>query len=595
MCGIFGFNFEDKNLALKISEKLLHRGPDDSGIFIDDGLTLGHRRLSIIDLSERGRQPMFNEDGTLVLVFNGEIYNFKELKGELKENHEFISNTDSEVILHLYEDYGIDFINKLRGMFAFALYDMKKKNIILARDRIGKKPLYYYYDGNTFIFSSELPAILEAGVKKEISYRGLSSYLVFGFVQSPFTILKNVYKLEPGQILIYSNDGVKLKKYWDLNPYSYYNDLDYIVNRIRNLLFESVKLRMISDVPLGAFLSGGIDSSVIVYIMKKISESVKTYSIGFDFYLDESKFAEYVADYFNTEHKTFFISVDNAQKIFNDVISYLSEPINDPALIPVFLLSKNARRHVKVVLTGEGGDELFGGYERYRAIKFYLLPKFIKKIGINLILNKSKYFKYIKKEEKYRIISYMNKNLGNFYLSIISTFLPYEIKKMCRRLNFEFNVKFNSADLLNEAMVYDIKTSLADGLLMKVDFMTMANSLEARTPYLDHILVDFATRIPSNYKIKFFNEKYVLKKTFEKDIPKNIIKRKKQGFFVPINEWISKELKSDVEETLRNTIDIFDKYYIEKLIKKCRNPSLIDGKKIWSLYTFQKWREHHLR
>jgi len=415
MCGINGFNFKDQKLIEKMNEKIKHRGPDGHGIYLDNNFSLGHRRLSIIDLSEKGKQPMFNEDKSLCLIFNGEIYNFKELKEKLK-NHKFFSNTDSEVILHLYEEYKEDCLKYLNGIFSFAIYDIKNKELFLARDRIGVKPLYYYYDSGKLIFSSEIKAILEHDIKREIDLEAMNHYFRLMYVPAPLTMFKNIFKLKPGHYLKFK-DKIEIKKYWDIKDFKKIKDKKEIIKKIQELIKQSVKGQLISDKPVGLFLSGGIDSTSVLGIAKEFKKDLKTFSVGFDINDPNRKFnadldlARKTSKYYGTEHYELLINSKDVLENLEKVIYHMDEPIAEPTQIATYLLSKLAKKHVDVVLGGDGGDELFGGYKRYYyAYLFRFFPFLKSKLHTKLMFQDEKEVRRILKNTKNTTKKFFRKN-----------------------------------------------------------------------------------------------------------------------------------------------------------------------------------------
>src|SRR3972149_1802742 len=537
ICGIVDFSGDSvqEDILRKMCQMMIHRGPDDEGVYINHQLQatshqskpsvgLGHRRLSIIDLSVSGHQPMCNEDGTIWIVLNGEIYNYIELVKDLKEKgHKFKSNTDTEAIIHLYEEYGEECVKKLRGMFAFTIWDEKEEVLMLARDRPGKKPLLYYYKNGIFCFSSEVSSLLASGlIDKEIDPKAINYYLTFGYIPAPMTIYRNVYKLPPAHILIFKNGQVNIKRYWNLD-YAKKIEIseEEAANEVLRLLKEAVKIRLQSDVPLGAFLSGGIDSSTIVALMSQLTgERVKTFSIGFDDKdYSELKYANKVADTFNTEHHEFVVK-PNVIEILPVLIDHYGEPYADSSAIPTYYVSRQTKQHVTVALNGDGGDEVFAGYERYQAVllseMYQKIPAILRNslfqtIG-NLIpdsFGQKNRLKGIK-----RFIEGEHLPLSKRYLQWIGMFTekvrddmytdeflrevpdsdPLSI--ISKTLNSS-----NGLSLLDRLLHTDTMTYLPDDLLVKVDITSMANSLECRSPFLDHKLMEFAASLPVEFKL----------------------------------------------------------------------------------------------
>lgn len=631
MCGISGFNFEDRALIKKMCDVITHRGPDQGGIYTDKGISLGHRRLSIIDLSEKGTQPMCNENKDIWIVFNGEIYNYKELRSDLENKaHKFRSETDTETIVHAYEEYGEDSVKKLNGDFAFAIYDSRKKKLLLARDRLGIKPLYYYLDGGRIIFASEIKAILQHKIKKEVNLESLSKFITLRYIPPSETIFKNIYKLKPGHLLSYDlkNKTHTISRYWapdisngNILPASE----SFFIKKIQNLFKDCVNRRLMSDVPLGAYLSGGIDSSSVVAMMSMISkeanskEEVKTFSVGFGYgeEIDELQHAKHISEHFGTNHKEYTVKSDLV-KLLPKIAWHSDEPLADPALIPVYLLAQNAKKEVTVVLTGDGGDEVFAGYEQ---CKFLMLMEKMKKISLikktvlpfavknspKFLLNR--FFKYASSlgdEGIKRAVNLLRSDgKGSSYLDIVSIFNEEDKKavllddaykkikspNLSRWLDAEyFNNKNN---YLNQILAMEMETVLPEDFLMKADKMNMAHAVEERVPFLDHRLVELSFTIPPKLKLNGFNEKYILKKAMADFIPKKIISRQKQRFYVPIDLWIREDLKYWADILLdRETIKrqgYFDYAYIEKIRRNYSKSRLYYARQLWSLLAFQLW------
>ncbi len=599
MCGICGkIDLEgtpvERYVIDNMVNTLYHRGPDDSGIMIKGNVGLGHSRLSIIDLSKKGRQPIANENKTVWIVFNGEIYNFPELKRFLiSKGHEFMSDTDTEVIVHLYEEYGMECLNHLRGMFAFAIFDEKKSLLFLARDRLGKKPLYYYFDNKVFIFASEIKAILQDRViKKNPDLKAIHHYLTYQFVPSPFTAFKNIKKLPPAHFLTLKNKKIEIKRYWDINYYPKRNESYKVIReKLREGLEEAVKIRMISDVPLGVFLSGGIDSSIVVSLMSRLSdEPIKTFSVGFeDEEYNELEYARLVAERFNTEHREFIVKPE-ALEVLPKLVWHYNEPFADPSAIPTYYISKVAKDYVKVVLNGDGGDELFAGYDRYlisiiakKIERFF--PLFIVNVLLKVLKNVShggsrKNILWIIKRfiqgfelpsdvrQATWLFSFDNSSKRQLYTEDFYNIVYSDSLELMRGL-FESN---NAIDYLDRMLYCDLMLYLPDDLLTKVDVASMANSIEVRSPFLDHELVEYVARIPAGLKLKGITLKYLLKEVFKNELPEIIIKRKKMGFSVPLDRWFREELKEFMMDILLSKRAIergyFKKRFIEKIIKE---------------------------
>lgn len=628
MCGIAGqlkFNGQaDLGLVKKMTEILIHRGPDGDGFYFKEKIALGMRRLKIIDLTT-GDQPIHNEDKTVWTVFNGEIYNFQELKKDLEASgRRFYTRSDTEVIVHLYDQYGEDFVRYLNGMFAIALWDEKTQKLILARDRVGEKPLYYYQDKSQFLFASELKAILECrGVKREIDLAALHYYLVYGRVPSPFCIIKNVKKLAPAEMLIVDNQGTRVKKYWQL---SFKEKLSLPEEEIKKLFLEqlekSVKSRLMADVPLGAFLSGGVDSSAIVAMMAKNSSSpVKTFSLGFkeeDF--SELKYARLVAKKFQTDHHEFIIEPE-VLAVLPKLVWHLDEPFADASIIPTFYVAKTARKYVTVALTGDGGDELFAGYEWFRALKLARLyqhfPGFVRKFifQITRLLPETderesfiRYFRKIKRLAQTQLAS--AREPLDIFLNMTTGFSEELLKReVYNQIKVEADAKLLRQNLVNEydgpdkleaILASQFKSLLPDMFFTKVDRMTMAVSLESRAPLVDQELVELVAKIPFKYKLNGLKTKYLFKESLKGLLPDEVIFRHKKGFSIPLNRWIKEgKLKEEIGNTLLDksfvSLGYFKPDYISKIIKEHNSGKQNNFDKIWRLYMFALWHQTFIK
>jgi asparagine synthase (glutamine-hydrolysing) len=615
LCGICGIvGFADKKLIENMCDVIKHRGPDDSGIFIDRNIALGIRRLSIIDV-RGGHQPIHNENETLWIIFNGEIYNFIDLREDLiKKGHRFYTETDTEVVLHLYEEEAEDCVKKLRGMFAFAIWDNVKRKLFLARDRFGKKPLYYTHINDKFFFASEIKSLLQyEEIERKIDQKALYYFLTFRYVPGPMTILQNILKLQPGHTLIYEKNCFKVKKYWDINFKPEIRTEEFYIKTLQKILEESIKMRLMSEVPLGAYLSGGTDSSTIVGIMSKfIDEPVKTFTVGFgDERFDETKVARIVSEKFSTDHHELVIKQDSVKHL-PKIVWHFDEPVADPAAIPTYLLSEFAKKYVTVVITGEGGDELFAGYEHYKIISMTekylgnkqrflhtLVPVFIKKIPKGFLNTFFPYSSALGEEGVKRFDDYIKSfgNLSKSYLSIVSIFNQSELNELYGK---QYNVVELVEQYLNQPLstidrllLVETKVQLPDNLLMKVDKMTMAFSIESRAPLLDHKLAEFVSTIPWDMKLHGQKSKYILKKVMAKFLPREITKRKKQRFFVPIDIWFNGELKDIViqmfSESEVKKRHCFNYYYIKKIFDNFEKSKLYYSRQLWNLLNFELW------
>lgn len=609
----------------KMTQLLRYRGPDDEGYYISSNVGLGHRRLSIIDLSQAGRQPMSNEDGSVWAVFNGEVYNFQELRDELKKRHHFRSHTDTEVIVHLYEEVGGEVFKKIDGMFAIAIYDERKNKLLLARDRLGKKPLYWGKYGDTLIFGSELKALIAHPLfKKELNIKSLNKYLLYEYVPTPHTIFKDIHKLEPGFYLEFDGGGeIKKNKFWDIKfgteNFTAKGDIRKLMRKLDVKLDNAVKKRLVSDVPLGVFLSGGIDSSAIAYYAQKNSEQkIKTFSIGFkEDSFDESKYARMAAKHLGTEHYEEILSASDSLDIIPKIAGLLDEPLADASIIPTFLLSKFTKRNVTVALGGDGGDELFCGYGTFiasRLVDYYeRTPAFIRNNLIEKIFLKmpvsfknfsidfmaKKFIAGLKAEKKYRNHEW----LGSFNKSERANLFKQDVWRELEKDNeFEdiddYLLNLNSADYYNQIIYLYLRMYMMDGVLVKVDRASMYNSLEVRTPFLDTDVVDFANSLPLKLKLCGLTTKYILKKLMEDKLPKEIVHRPKKGFGVPMAEWLSNELKPlalDLlsEERIKKE-GLFNYDYIKKILEDHFSKRKDNRKLIWTLMVFQNWQEKFL-
>ena len=626
MCGICGVIHKHKDYPVehadvkKMCDVIEHRGPDDEGQFVYQNVGIGMRRLSIIDLSS-GHQPIYNEDKSLVIVFNGEIYNHKAIRAELIANgHVFSTKTDTEAILHAYEQWGVHCVEKLNGMFAFAIWDSRKNRAFLARDRIGIKPLYYYCDETRLVFASELKSIVQIkSVPKEIEPKALDTFLTFEYIPSPYSIFKNVLKLPPGHWMLYEDGQIKIRQYWHLHYEQSAASEDVLNERLDELLNDAVKLRLMSDVPLGAFLSGGLDSSSIVAMMTRNSnEPVKSFSIGFDdVTYNELPFARTIAKKFNTEHFEEIIRPD-AASLTEKILWMLDEPFGDFSVFPTFLVSEMARKYVTVVLSGDGGDELLAGYDTYVAQqvarKYSRLPEFLRKSAIEPIINAfpptGKKKGFINKAKRFiegtRLPGHLQHVRWMIFLQETEKELLYS-PDFSRSLNGynsfgfieELFSKVTSNDPLDQQEYVDIKSYLVDDILVKVDRMSMANSLEARVPFLDHKFVEFAATIPSQLRLHGKRTKYILKTSLKDELPLQIIERGKEGFSIPIKNWIKNEIKPIMLDSLseKNVREkgYFDPQFVNRLVDEHLQGKENHSHRIWALMVFHMWYDLYMK
>lgn len=626
MCGIAGIvtTSEDRpigdhmDILHRMCGAMSHRGPDGDGFWSDDQAALGHRRLAIIDLSELGRQPMTNEDGTLWITFNGEIYNFHELRDELvAHGHVFRSQCDTEALVHAYEQWGEDCVDRVRGMFAFAIWDTKTKRLFATRDRRGKKPFFYHWDGKVFRFSSELAAIVEdPAISRTIDAQSIDYYLTWGYVPAPGTAYAAVKKLLPGHVLTLDTRApvpeVQTRRYWNLNylPKSRLSFEDAKA-QLREILTESVRIRMISDVPLGAFLSGGVDSSIVVGIMAQLSDQpVKTFSIGFrDIAYNELQHARRIADKWSTDHHEFVVEPD-AVSILPILVRHYGEPYADSSAVPTYYVSQITREKVTVALNGDGGDEAFLGYERYLANQ---ISESIQKIpgsgfavrALRKLLPKDTESKS-KLNRAHRFLKVAMMPEADRYAHWIgyfgesskrSMYRPDFLQRVAVREPLDWYDRIVGAQpgisAVERANLADYHGYLPYDLLVKVDIATMANSLEARSPLLDHKLLEFAAQLPENYKLRGRKFKWILRQAFSDMLPPENVNRSKFGFGVPIGSWLRNSMKPLVEDHLLSESSYIRAYLepaaIERIVRKHMSSEANHSFQIWNLLMLEMW------
>lgn len=602
MCGILGFNWRDEQLASKLSSLIKHRGPDQDGFYYDKSLSLAHRRLSIVDLSEKGRQPMTTNDGRLTIVFNGEIFNFKQLRSELAAAGKiFKSQSDTEVLLIAYQEYGPAVLEKLNGQFAFVIYDQVRNILFLARDRAGINPLYYYHSGDKFIFGSELKVILESGIKKEINVQAANYYFLYGHTGRRQTILENCFKLEAGSFLIFDlakKEIVENKRYWRIEPKEEISDEAEAKKLILENLERAVKERLMADVPVGAFLSGGVDSSAVVAMMSRYTKDLNTFSVKFDHDdFDESAFAEIVSEKFNTKHHVISFSAQDVKDLIPELAFHYDEPFADPSMIPTFLVSRVAREKVAVSLSGDGGDELFGGYDSYSLYdsvrKQAKWPSALNR-ALSLACRLSgkfaragKFFDLAAEDPKIRFAVFRS----FIYKSEIKRFLKADPEAAYR----EYADSYQKEDCLEEASNIDFHNYLVDDVLAKVDRASLGNSLESRPPLLDHQMIELAFKISSNLKIKNKQAKYIFKKSLEGILPDEIIYRPKKGFGVPLKYYLKNELKGLVKKYVLDysAHDLYKREYIDDIRQALEAGQWKRdySRPIWAILMFNLWYE----
>ena len=630
MCGITGWvnlnrnspDIHDQDVLHSMCESIVHRGPNSEGIWLGEGAALGMRRLSIIDL-HTGDQPVYSEDRSVVAMVNGELYNFREVRSELeKKGHKFVTQTDVEIVPHLYEEYGDDFVDHLNGMYAIALWDTRKKKFILARDRFGEKPLYYGIFDNKLIYASEPKAILaHPAVEREMDLDSFRQYLSFDYVPAPRSIYKGISKLPAAHVLTVENGDVKIRRYWNLTfaRNGHTPDLDTAASDLRELISDSVRTRLVADVPLGVLLSGGIDSSTVAaFATQHATETVKTFSIGFaEDSFDETKYAREVAAHLATDHHEEILSAETAGDLISEIGGWLDEPLSDGSLIPTYLLARFVRKHVTVALGGDGGDELFAGYpmyyghkvaERYRSIPQFIRSGLIEPLVQSLpVSSKNLSFDYRAK----RFVRSANYDVIERHHSWFGSFTRDEQKHLLTgnvQMRSSADIYAGPRDLLNicdapndiERMQYlDINYYMAEDILSKVDRASMAVSLETRAPFLDHRIGEFAASLPLEFKLRGSKGKYILRKAVEGLVPASVLDRPKKGFGIPIAAWLNGRLNPLMHDLLdRNRLTeqgLFEPEYVSKLINEHEKGVASHHKQLWTLLVFQLWYDNFLK
>lgn len=617
ICGIYYFDRScsiDRDLLLSMNSLIFHRGPDEEGFYIKDNIGLAMRRLKVIDL-ETGSQPMFNEDRSIVTVYNGEIYNFHALRKELESlGHSFATNSDTEVIVHAYEEWDCDFPRAFNGMFSIALFDIRKKRLILVRDRFGIKPLYYLERDDRIVFGSELKPVIRSGSSSlEVDDLGLSFFLSLEYIPAPHTLIRDIKKLNPGTMLVAEGGRTQERRYYSLfdnigKVGIDYNNLD---EQIYEQLSGAVKKRLIADVPIGSFLSGGIDSSIIVYLMRaNNADPLRTFSIGFDeSSYNELKYSNRVSKLVNSEHIAFKIK-PHILGIIDKLIYFLDEPIGDFSIFPTYMISKMTRDFVTVALSGDGGDELFGGYEQYRAqiIARYFdwIPGFLmnqlfrieeripptsKKKGI---INNMKRLIYGMRFDNslmhYRWMLFFDEKELREIFADQQTFDHFQTIISYIRKIFK-DSESRGMDDINRMCMADLSLYMQENILLKVDRMSMANSLEVRVPFLDHNVVELAFSIRGDRKIRMLRTKHCLRNAFRGRLPKEIIGRKKEGFSIPLKNWIKGDLRDMVESTILsdNSLVFFNQPSLRNMLDQHYANRYNHSHRIWSIFVFLKW------
>ena len=622
ICGVYSLNRHqpaDEPFVRQMTSEMTHRGPDQDGFLVDGSVALGMRRLSIIGLQD-GQQPISNEDGRTHIVLNGEIYNYRELRRALEaKGHRFRTHSDTEAIVHAYEEYGEECVHHLNGMFAFAIWDQTRQQLMVARDRLGIKPLYYYFKGSEFGFCSELKPLLGSPcIERRLDPRAVDALMNFDYVPTPLSIVKDIQKLPAGHFATLTSAGLRLRQYWDVDfSRNGLHRSDEIEEELMSRLSTAVSRQMVSDVPVGAFLSGGVDSSLVVALMRRAeSGPIKTFSIGFgDASFDELKYARVVAKHLGTDHYESVVNPSDEALILG-AIEALDEPLADDSIVPTLLVSRLARTQVKVVLSGDGGDELFAGYDRYRADRLAgwyekipstwrsgvleplidRVPQTSKKLGIfnNITrlqdgvrkpewLGHARWLTYLGATERQRL----------YRPEFLSLLAGYDTHHHLRsRLGAA-----GGRDRLSRQLYTDIKSYLVDDVLTKVDRMSMAASLEVRPPLLDHELVEFVARIPSDLKLRVFQSKYILKKTASQLLPKSIVYRRKAGFSMPVKNWLRRDLKPLFVDAVEGALarqDLFEPSYIRTLMADHEAMRANHSHTLWALLVLGVWSRSNL-
>ena len=601
MCGISGFNWKDKNKVTSMMQTLTHRGSNADGVFVDDGVSLAHNRLSIIDLSAEANQPMFDNKEELVIIFNGEIYNFQELKTELEQEYEFKTKSDTEVLLAGYRKWGEDVVNKLNGMFAFAIWDKRNEEIFCARDHAGIKPFYYFWDGERFIFASEMKAILKHNIPRTLNGDAFNYYMRELYVPEPMTMVKSVYKLPPKHILTLKGKNLSVMAYDD--PVTEDKSLSYkeTKNILREKVIEAVGRQLVSDVPVGVYLSGGIDSSAVLFSMTQFSKNIETFSVGFDLgdgeesdkFNKDFELAKKTAEFYGTKHNSLLVSAKDASNFFEEAVAQCDDPISNPTVIAMMLLAKFAKSKVDVVLTGSGGDELFGGYDRYRialAASYYKkLPKFLRSVG-NMHKRISK-LDYGSEIDLFAQLLFEKDGKLSKVMSA-SVFKPdTHIKKYFQ----DKYISLCNSDPASCFMMVDQKSWLPDYFFLLSDRMSMASALEERVPLMDKELMAFSNVVPRSYKLDLFKTKKILKDAFRNDLPDFLFDQPKRGWFSPGAKWFrNPDFEKFARKVLskdyyKGTESLFNWHEVEDMLNKHISKEKYNLTILWAILTFQVW------
>ncbi len=628
MCGIVGAVYPDRGtvdeaMVRRMCALITRRGPDDEGFYFGDRVGLGMRRLAVIDVNS-GKQPIHNEDGTIWVVFNGEIYNYRELRQNLlSRGHRLATSSDTECLVHLYEEFGEDFASHLRGMFAFAIWDDRKKQLILGRDRLGIKPCYYWQAGGALYFGSELKCLLAVeGFQRKINLLGLSDYLTFKYVPGPGTIYEGILELPPAHLGVWSDGRFTIRRYWRLQPGGEgRKPVEYYAEGLRHHLEEAIRLHLVSEVPLGAFLSGGVDSSAIVALMSRVSHSrVKTFTIGFEdgqVGVDERPFARTIAAQFGTDHAEYLYHDPQKQveSMLPAIVQSFDEPFADSSAIPNYMISEAARKYVTVALSGTGGDELFAGYERYRgalaAERYRRVPSVIRHGLLDPLMHRLPEFRAagLWVDRMKRFVQGADLPLPARYQHYLSAFdeeakariLSPDVREALRRLGHERTQAAMErvapcADPLDWMLMTDMTTYLPDDELRKTDRLSMWHSLEVRVPFLDHKVVEFVATIPARYKLHGVTKKYVLLKALDGVLPSSILRRRKQGFSIPLGDWLRGPLRGFMHDCLSDKamreLGVLNERAVSILMREHESGTSNHETKLWALLMLVLWYHH---
>ncbi|MCG8430372.1 MAG: asparagine synthase (glutamine-hydrolyzing) [Candidatus Omnitrophica bacterium] len=626
MCGICGYIEKKRSLSdlaglvSRMTGLIRHRGPDEDGFLIHEGVALGMRRLKVIDLVS-GTQPVFNETNDIAVVYNGEIYNFRELRDELMQRgHRFRTQSDTEVIVHAWEEYGVSCVERFNGMFAFCVYDLKKRSLFIVRDRVGIKPLYYVDNQACFAFASELKCLLEIPeLSREYDLRALDEYLTFEYTLGPKTVLSSIRKLLPGHYIVMENQRARIEQYWRLGEREPFTDRVSCAGELRKALSLAVKRRLISDVPLGVFLSGGIDSSILIGLMHEhVRGRIKTFSIGFkNRTYNELPYARLIARRYNTEHHESIVDC-NLKAFIGDFCAYLDEPMADVSVFPTYLISRQARSMVTVVLSGDGGDELFGGYETYMAQQLYKryyrrIPRLLRHTLIRGLADRlrptrkkkgivNRLKRFVAGDDfpadlmHYRWMLYLHKSRKQaLYRGMLEDYAREDTTFEALRSRM---AQVKGADELNRMMLSDFSVYLPEDILTKVDRMSMAVSLEARVPYLDHSVVELAYRIPGDWKVEGAATKAILKEACRDLLPEEIRRKPKEGFSIPLKNWLRDELKDTMQSVLTDPsfakLPFFDHCAVETFMREHVAGSKNHAHMLWTLMVLALWHKRYI-